>query len=243
MPKIVGVVGGMGPEATAAFYEYLIEATPAQRDQDHLTVVIYSEPRIPDRTEYLVAKGPSPLPELIRVAKAVENAGAELIAIPCNTAHYFWDSISEAVNIPVLNIIDETVNCVEKAFECESESVRPRVGVMATKGTARMGLYEQALRERGLEVVPVSESFQQDVMRIIEGVKAGDDRSQSKARFRSAVSALRNQGADGVVLGCTELGLACGEGEFPVPLFDSLKILAEATVRAALEVGQERLCD
>ena len=237
MPKIVGVVGGMGPEATAAFYEYLIEATPARRDQDHLTVIIYSEPRIPDRTEHLVAKGPSPLPELIRVAKAVEQAGAELIAIPCNTAHHFWDSISQAVDVPVLSIIDETVDRVQAAFELEVGLLRPRIGVMATAGTARMGLYERALQERGLETVPVSESFQQDAMKIIMGVKAGEERSRSEARFKSAVSSLKDQGADGVVLGCTELGLARGKGEFPVPLFDSLKILAEATVRAALESG------
>lgn len=227
----------MGPEATAAFYEYLIEETPARRDQDHLTVVIFSEPGIPDRTEYLVAKGPSPLPELIRVARAVEKAGAELIAIPCNTAHYFWESISQAVEIPVLNIIDETVACVEKAFRSGGEATRPSIGVMSTMGTARMSLYENALRARGLGVAPVSKSFQQEVMKIIESVKAGDDRALSEVRFRSAVSALTEQGAEGVILGCTELGLARGKGEFSVPVFDSLKILAKATVKAALEAG------
>jgi aspartate racemase len=227
----------MGPEATAAFYEYLIEETPARRDQDHLTVIIFSEPGIPDRTEHLLAKGPSPLPELIRVARAVEKAGAELIAIPCNTAHYFWESISQAVEIPVLNIIEETVSSVEKAFDSGLDATRPSIGVMSTMGAARMGLYENAVRARGLEVVPVSESFQQEVMKIIKGVKAGDDRAQSEVRFRSAVTVLTDQGAEGVILGCTELGLARGNGEFPVPIFDSLKILAEATVKAALEAG------
>ena len=136
MPKIVGVVGGMGPEATAAFYEHLIELTPARRDQDHLTVIIYSEPGIPDRTEYLVADGPSPLPELVRVARTVEKAGAELIAIPCNTAHYFWEAISQAVEIPVLNIIDETVSSVEEAFESGLDARVSRIGVMSTMGVA-----------------------------------------------------------------------------------------------------------
>jgi aspartate racemase len=230
----------MGPEATAAFYEHLIEVTPARRDQDHLTVVIYSEPGIPDRTEYLVADGPSPLPELVRVAQTVEKAGAELIAIPCNTAHYFWEAISQAVEIPVLNIIDETVSSVEEAFESGLDARRPRIGVMSTMGTARMGFYENALRAKGLDVVPVSESFQQGVMRIITEVKAGNDRAQSEAFFRSAVTAMTEQGAEGVILGCTELGLARGKGEFPVPIFDSLKILAEATVKAALGVGWGR---
>ena len=227
----------MGPEATATFYEHLIELTPARRDQDHLTVVIYSEPGIPDRTEYLVADGPSPLPELIRVARAVEKMGAELIAIPCNTAHYFWEAISQTVEIPVLNIIDETVSRVEKAFESGVDGRCPRIGVMSTMGTARMGLYENALRERGLDVVPVSENFRQGVMRIIEEVKAGDDRAQAEALLRSAVSALAERGAQGVILGCTELGLARGKGELPAPVFDSLRILAEATVTAALEAG------
>lgn len=237
MPKLVGVVGGMGPEATNAFYEYLIQATPARRDQDHIPVIIYSEPRIPDRTSHLVAGGPSPLPELIRVARAVEAAGAELLVIPCNTAHYFWDSISQAVSIPVLNIIEETVDYVTEASGSRRGLSRPRIAVMTTLGTAQTGLYEEALRKMGLDAMPLSQGFQQEVMRVIEGVKAGDNRSESERHFRALVSTLIDQGADGSILGCTELSLASRNMDLPLPLYDSLRILAEATVKAALESG------
>jgi aspartate racemase len=234
MSKIVGVLGGMGPEATAEFYRHFIEATPAQKDQDHLTVLIYSEPRIPDRTNYLVSDGPSPLPELLRVAKALEGMGAELLALPCNTAHYFWDSIAESVDVPVMNIVKETVSCVAETLGEEIGDRFPRIAVMATLGTLQAGLYEPALEEKQLSSIPVPEQLQQEAMNVISSVKAGEDRSETAARFRHLVQELKVAGADGIILGCTELGLAAGEEGYSVPLFDSLRILAQATVKTAM---------
>ena len=109
MTRTVGVMGGMGPEATAAFYGSFVQRTPALVDQAHHPVIIFSDPRVPDRTEFILGQGPSPEPALLSLARKLEAAGADLIAIPCNTAHLFWKEISESVEIPVLNILEETV--------------------------------------------------------------------------------------------------------------------------------------
>ena len=229
MPKTVGILGGMGPEATAEFYRQLIELTPAESDQDHLPVIMLSDPRVPDRTEYILGSGESFLPHLLSLARALEKFGADFIVMPCNTAHLFWQELADAVDIPFLNIVEETVGEIEVAFRSEAR----RIGVLATEGTIKSSLYQTAIKRHGLLPLIPSEAAQRQVHGVIKWIKAQVEREASRGQIEAAVQSLQDSGAEGVILGCTELGLV-KDLEVTVPVFDSLKILVKATLREAL---------
>jgi aspartate racemase len=226
MSRTLGIMGGMGPEATASFYSRFVQLTPAAVDQEHHPVVIFSDPTVPDRTEYILGRGPSPLPALLRLARKVESAGADLLAIPCNTAHLFWSEIAESVEIPVLNILDETVREIGKRSGSGSSSI----GVLATVGTIRSKLYQEALSAAGYKPLIPPEHIQHEVHECIRKVKAQTDRGEARNQIEAAVALLARDGAQGVILGCTELGLA-GDLLTKIPVFDSLQILVAAALR------------
>ncbi len=226
MPRTVGILGGMGPEASAVFLRHLIRLTPASRDQDHIPVILVGDPSIPDRTAYLLGRGESPLPRLLDLAGVLERSGAELIAIPCNTAHVFWVDIARAASIPVLHIVDETIRRLGPGGSGLG------VGLLATRGTVMSGLYQEALGDTGHHAVLPAEEFQRETQAIVEGIKGGENRERSAARLLSVIDHLAGLGAERVILGCTELGLAL-EGEPRLPTIDSLRALAAATVEQA----------
>jgi len=227
MPRTVGVLGGMGPLAGAVFTQYLVELTPVSTDQEHIPVLLINDPGIPDRTAYILGTSTrSPLPQLVQHARKLEQMGAELIAIPCNTVHVFWSEIARAVSIPVLNILDETVRRIE------SEEGSRRIGLLATKGTVKAGLYQQGLDDADCELVLPSDELQHRVQSIIKAVKGNQDRSVLRQMLREAVLEIQNTGADRVILGCTELSLIRPDN-ISAQLLDSMKILAEATVEQA----------
>jgi aspartate racemase len=228
MPKTIGILGGMGPEATAEFFRQLVEETPADHDQEHLPAIILNDPRVPDRTEYILGTGESFLPKILSMAVDLEKFGADFIVMPCNTAHLFWKELSDAVRVPVLSIIEESVDAIERTVRRR----KAQVGVLATVGTLRSDLYQKALSNRGLVPLVPPESIQHEVHRAIKWVKARVERDESKIRIERAVQSLSDQGAEGVILGCTELGLV-GDLEVGIPVFDSLKILVRATLREA----------
>jgi aspartate racemase len=233
MPKTVGILGGMGPEATAAFYTHIIELTDASRDQEHLPVIIYSEPRIPDRTAFLLGQGKSPLPWLLCAAQILEQAGAELISMPCNTAHVFWNEIAASVEVPVLNIIEETTEEIAGTVRPVGDDSRPRIGLIATRGTLGTGLYQGAFEQRGLIPLTPPPEMQGRVQEVIEWIKADETKKEASFEIGKCVEYLERQGAVGVVLGCTELGLVLDAEQFEIPVYDSLRVLARATVRKA----------
>jgi aspartate racemase len=218
----------MGPEATAEFFRQLIELTPAEADQDHVPVIIISDPRIPDRTDYILGVGDPFLPDLLRLARTLEKHGADFIVMPCNTAHLFWQDLCDAVDIPVLNIVEETISEILAA----GRGLHRQIGVLATIGTLQTGLYQTGLERRGLRPLVPSESTQRELHQAIKWVKAKADRQMSKERIELAVESLREAGADGVILGCTELSLVA-YADMGIPLFDSLKILVNATLQEA----------
>jgi aspartate racemase len=226
--RTVGVLGGMGPLATADFYAKLVRLTPARRDQDHLHVIIDSDPQIPDRTAAALGRGPDPTPTLVAAAQRLVRAGAELIAIPCNSAHAFLPDVRRAAGVPVLDIMEE----VAAAAAGLRPSLR-RVGLLATTATVRASLYHVALAARGISVLAPAPGGQKDVMRLIHAVKAGDLRPAIRTRARKAVSALVRRGAEAIVLGCTELPLVVDSAGIRVPLLDGTEILARAAVREA----------
>jgi aspartate racemase len=230
--RIIGVLGGMGPEATLSLFQKIIKNTEAVRDQDHLRVLIDNNPKIPDRTPAILGSGENPLPMMIETARVLERAGAGFIVIPCVSAHYFLDGLREGVDIPVISVIEEVVAEVEiKVPDAK------RIGLMATTGTIRAGLFQNRLREIGVEVlVPSSEDQEGLVMSAIygeSGIKAGFVSSENKEKILRASRALIAKGAQGVIGGCTEVPLAVQQGDMEVPFFDSLDILALAAIRLA----------
>lgn len=224
MAKTLGILGGLGPAASVYFYRIITEHTQAARDQDHLDIVLVSGASIPDRTEFILGKSEnSPLPSMIDGVRKLTAAGAELIAIPCNTAHYFYDQIEKASPVPVLNIVRETVALAKKA------GIR-KLGIMATAGTVITGAYQHACLENGISFVIPSERSQETLMDIIYGsIKTA--KAPDMEAFRGVCDELYNNGADALVLGCTELSLIPTDDLTQYRFIDSLLVLAARAIR------------
>jgi len=226
-PRTIGVMGGMGPAATVEFYRRLVSETPAERDQDHLHILIDNDPSVPDRTAALLHGGEDPGPALCRMARRLEAAGAEMLAMPCNTAHAYLDQIVAAVEIPVINMLAETAQRL----------VNRSAGVMATSGTMETGLYERALVRSGARYLQPDSCGQATVDRAIREIKRGVPPTEVSVALAQVVRALAAQGAEAVVAGCTELSLVNGT-EMELPWVDALDVLVEATLREAWREGE-----
>jgi aspartate racemase len=224
---IVGVLGGMGPAATVDFYHKLIAATPADTDQDHLTVVIWADPTVPDRSEALVGHGPDPTACLRRGITRLREAGAELLAVPCNTAHAFVPPLAEECGLRLVSILDATAAAVQAYAP-----TLHRVGLLATTGTVRSGLYHRALEPYDVEVRAPDDTLQRRVMSAIADVKAGRP-DAARPVLAAAVRTLRAGGAQAVIAGCTEIMLAIGRERHDVPVLDPAEFLAREVVRIA----------
>ncbi|MCA1809861.1 MAG: aspartate/glutamate racemase family protein [Kiritimatiellia bacterium] len=235
LKKTIGILGGVGPEATAELFRRIIRMTGAQCDQDHLPVIIFNNPAIPDRTAAIIGRGASPLPALKDTARRLEKAGADCIAIPCNTAHFFLPQIRRAVHIPVLDMIDATAACIAAVHP----GVR-RVGLLATTGTVRSRLYHAALRRRRVRVIVPPASAQRDlVMAAIygrEGIKAGARRRPAQM-LRQAAELLREADAGLLIAGCTEISMVLRGRCAGLPLVDPLTVLAREAIRQAGETS------
>jgi aspartate racemase len=223
---ILGIIGGVGPLATACFMEALIRKTPARRDQDHMPMIVFNDPQIPDRTAHILDHSqPDPQPEMANVARWLENAGADYIAIACNTAHYYYQGIDDAVDIPVVNIMEETAQAI--AREVGLGSV---IGLLATEGTVASGVFQDYLEAKGLRVMEPASDDQAVVSSLIyDGVKAGGD--YDPGQLVMLAERLRARGCDAVIVGCTELSVIYqGLSQRPDWLYDSLDILADRCV-------------
>lgn len=228
--KTIGVLGGMGPAATADFYQKLIAATPAKRDQDHLKVVILSDPHVPDRTSAIFGRGPDPTPALVAGAEVLVRAGADFLTIPCITAHHFYPALQRAVAVPILHIVGEAAAWVQ----AEQPGLR-RLGLLATSGTLHARLFESQFGPRGLAILPPDPALQEAaVMPAIYEVKTGGDLEAARRRIREAAGALIAAGAQAIIAGCTEVPLILAPADLAVPLVDPTGILARAAVRRAL---------
>jgi aspartate racemase len=226
--KTIGVLGGMGPEATLEFFGKIIAATPAARDQDHLRVVIDSNPKVPDRTAAIVVGGESPLPAMTAGIQALQRAGADFVVIPCVSAHAFIDELQGA-GLPILSMFEATVTHIR-----EHHPAIRTVGLLATTGTLRAGRFAADLRRAGLRVLDPEASDQKRIMGAIYAIKGvSRPRQDIAAEVRSVAERLIAQGAAGIITGCTELPLVLRPGDLALPVFDTLSILARATVAHA----------
>ncbi|MBR1758342.1 MAG: aspartate/glutamate racemase family protein [Lachnospiraceae bacterium] len=224
--KKLGVIGGMGPEATSFFYARVIEHTAAGCDQEHIDMVILSHATMPDRTEAIRTGDAEPFLKTIRAdAKALEALGCENIAIPCNTSHYFLPQIQEATKVPIINMIEESAKVIKKRYP-EAE----RVGIMATDGTIGTGAYHKALEAVGLIPVEPSKERQKDVMSLIyDDVKAGDRGDRRK--FDRVYADLTDLGCDVVLLACTELSVFKEYYKLPENCVDAMDVLVKESIK------------
>ncbi len=226
MTKTIGIVGGMGPLATADLFTKIIHRTKAAKDQDHIHVLIDSNPAVPDRTAAILHGGEDPTPILLQSCKNLEAMGADLLLMACNTAHYFYDRLQPALHIPMLHMPRETAHAARKMGY-------QKVALLATDGTVQSGVYGQAFAQSGVELLLPDPAGQKAVMSLIyDCVKAGLPRFDT-GPVVDAIRRLQAAGAQAMVLGCTELPLAFQQFDLPGNPLDPTEVLARRAVEEA----------
>jgi len=235
----VGIIGGVGPMATVDFMNKIIRNTRAKKDQEHIKLVVEHNPQIPDRTESLTAGGPDPTVALYSACKRLEAADANMIAIPCNTAHAFVERIQPYLSIPIINMLSETMENIRNNYGRDHG-----VGLLATSGTLKSGVYRDFADKAGIRLIVPEDEYQRKVMDAIygeKGVKAGYTEGQCRENLMQALEHLVRRGADVIILGCTELPLLLSQSDdFPVAgkkvvILDPTEILARKCVSLSRE--------
>jgi len=225
-----GVLGGMGPDATVDFMAKVIAATSAGNDQEHARMLVDHNPKVPNRQAALLGDGEDPGPALAAMAAGLQSAGADFLVMPCNTAHAFADDIRAAVTIPLVSIIDVTVDA------CRGKGA---VGVLATDGCLATGIYQAALEQANIECVLPDADETAELMRLISAIKAGDRSEAVASGMRDVANAQVVKGARAIIAGCTEIPLVLTEDLLEVSLVSSTDVLADIT--AAIASGTRQL--
>lgn len=224
MNKTIGIIGGMGPMATCDLMKKIIENTDAACDQEHIRICVDSNTNIPDRTAAILGKGPDPRPEMTKSAVYLQSIGADVLIVPCNTAHYFVPDVQKAVSTPILHMPRETA----KALQEQGVKV---AAILATDGTLRVGLYDQELQNLGITPVHPDPDDQKMIMSVIyDYVKAGKDYPYPE-KLAAMQERLARQGVERLILGCTELPIAFSQISTLIPTIDPTTVLARAAVR------------
>ena len=222
----VGVLGGMGPEATIDFLQKVVSYTPARVDQDHLRLLIDNNPKVPNRQAAILHEGENPGPILASMAKGLETQGADFLVAPCNSADAFLDHVRNAVSIPVISIVDVTASRAAAGGFA-------RVGILATDGCLAAGSYQSALEDRGLRWLVPQSSHEARLMRAIAAIKAGEKTSPIHQELIEVASALVERGAEAIISGCTEIPLLLTSRDLPVEILSSTDVLAQTVVKVA----------
>lgn len=231
--KVLGVIGGLGPIATAHFMELVIRMCDAPCDQDNLDMIIYNIPSIPDRTAYILDNTKAnPLPFMIEIGNTLTREGADQIAIPCVTAHYFCDELNKSIPAPIINGVRETVAYLkERNFD--------KVGIMATDGTISSGLFAKELETAGITPVVPSNEGQSAVMHLIyNNIKAGNEPDMDKFAF--VRQELFEKGAKAIILGCTELSLIKRDYDIGAGFIDVMDVLAYQSLQKCQKPIKEK---
>jgi aspartate racemase len=226
--KVIGVLGGMGPEATAYFFRLLTASTVAAKDQDHVPVLIWSDPRIPNRSDAILLGSESPLPALLRGLALLEAGGAGLIVMPCLTAHRYIRELKAAASVPFVDLIGESLR-----FARARIPEIKRVGLLASSGTIRAGLFRAPFEKKGIAVLVPGPRGQDRVAKAIHEIKAGRIAGLPRTAIVRAARELVSRGAQAVIAGCTEIPLALGRSDLDVPLIEPMAVGARACIRKA----------
>ncbi|MDX6693846.1 MAG: aspartate racemase [Blastocatellia bacterium] len=227
----IGVLGGMGPEATNRLCALITALTPVAKDQDHIPVITYNNSLIPDRVGAADGLSESPVPEIVRTARVLERAGADLLVMPCNLAHLFIEEAQREIRIPILNMIEETVRHV-----IATQPTLSRVGLLASAPTIRHRLYESSFaRHQRVVLTPETAAQQALVMEAIygeRGIKRGH-KDEPRALLMEAAQQLFSEGAELIIAGCTEVSLVLSEGQVAFPVVDPLEVVARVAIERA----------
>ena len=224
--KTIGILGGMGPLATADLFQKIVLLTKADTDREHIRVYIDSNANIPDRTAAILSGGEDPVPEMASALRHLEACGADCIIMPCNTAHYFLPRLQAMTKIPFLSILTAA------AEACKAQFPGKTVGILATRGTLAANLYQEALVQAGVPYLVPDAPAQDALMRVIyDGVKAGKGPDSYRADFLTVLEQMSAGGAEVFLLGCTELPLAAEALHITLPTVDPTAELAKASIR------------
>jgi aspartate racemase len=226
--RTVGVLGGMGPAATLDFMAKLQAATGAQRDQDHVPLLVDLNPQVPDRNAALRGEGPSPEPVLVAMARRLEAAGADGLVIVCNSAHAWAGAIQAAVSIPLLHLVEKSADAVRR-----DAPGADRVGLLAASAALDAQLYQEALAARGVEPLTLEGEDRARFMALLYRIKAGAAGPDERAEMAALAQVLIGRGAQAILSGCTEAPIVLAPGDVPVPLIDSTAVLVAETLRFA----------
>lgn len=232
--KVIGILGGMGPEATLDCFGKIIRNTPARLDRDHLRVIIDSNPTVPDRILAITGGGESPVPAIVAGCRVLEKAGADFIIIPCVSAHIFLDEIRAQSDLPILSIFDAVADAIIR----DHPDIN-RVGLLATTGTIKGGLFQQRLARDGITTVVPDDAVQSKITAAIADIKMVQplrNRSEITADLVAAAQSLilrKPDSVQAIVAGCTEIPLALSQAHLPVPYLECVTILARAAIFAA----------
>lgn len=236
--KVIGIIGGVGPEATIDLFQKIVKATPARIDQEHLRILIDCNPKIPDRVKAIFEQTESPVGALIATAQSLERAGAGLLLIPCNAAHYYHGEVAKKVSVPVLHMIEET------ALYCQRKYPQMKtVGLLAGSSTVVLGLYPKALAKVQKETLNPRPETQEKIMRCIYQIKAGNLGPPVREELLRAARELAEGGAEAILLGCTEIPLILQDGDLPLPFIDPTQVVAEVSVAMARQGIQKGVQD
>jgi aspartate racemase len=231
MSKIIGILGGMGPLSTIELMNKIVELTPVKSEHDHLRILVDNRPEIPDRTAFILGKGPSPVPFLEESAKILESCGCQILGMACNTAHAFIEDIQKVIDIPIFNMLELLAEFVEANFQ-----VHAKLALLATTGGIKMNLFQEYLTKFQL-IVP-DEKIQNDIiMEAIygqKGIKTLGNLEYNREKILMAIESLKINKPVAVIAGCTEISLAIKEVVLDIPVIDPMVLLAKGLVNAAL---------
>lgn len=228
MTKVVGILGGMGPLATVKLFEDMVLLTEAKKDQEHLHILVDNNTKIPDRTDYILGEmGYDPRPKLIESAKRLEAAGAEFLVMPCNTAHNFYDDIVKNINIPFLNMIEETAKYIKEKYPEDKN-----IGLLATDGTIKAQVYNKIFRKYDLEIITPSAENQKYVYQLIYNIKK-DVKQDSLEGFYKAMDDIKDREVNLFIAGCTEISVALDLYKLKGNFVDPLRVVAISAIEFA----------
>lgn len=220
----IGILGGMGPAATVELFQNIVTGTNVKNDQDHIETIILNDPKVPDRTKYILGQGESPIPIMKQNIGRLQDAGASVVMIPCMTAHTFIEELQNGLSIPIINGIELINSYLQRYYP------NKKVGLLATTGSVNSKVYPKYIEN---EVIVPNEFLQKQLMHLIygrEGIKAGNTGDHIVKGIQDIVEKMESKSIELIISGCTELGLVINSNNISLPVIDPLQLLAKKAI-------------